>query len=90
VRQHNSLLDGAVFDTRVNAVNDFYNTTDLGTAIQFLERYNVGYVIVGQMERGRYSADGIGKFAYLVGLGELTEVFRAGGEEGLVIYQTTP
>ncbi len=51
VRQHNSLLDGAVVDKRINEVNDFYNTTDVQAAQQFLDKYKVRYVIVGGLER---------------------------------------
>ena len=33
------------------------------SAVRFIEKYNVKYIIVGQMEEGMYSADGIAKFA---------------------------
>lgn len=52
---------------RVNAIGDFYNTDDPNLAQQFLARYSVKYIIVGQMERGMYEAAGIAKFEELEG-----------------------
>lgn len=48
--------------TRVNEIAHFYNTTNIEAARQFLEKYNVKYIIVGQMERGLYGDAGIMKF----------------------------
>lgn len=47
---------------RVNQIGDFYNTASLDEAVRFLEEYHVKYIIVGQMEKGMYSASGIAKF----------------------------
>lgn len=47
---------------RVNGIHEFYNTTDLLKSKQFLEKYNVQFIIVGQMEKGMYSEEGIAKF----------------------------
>ncbi len=48
---------------RVNGIHDFYNKPDLLSAKQFLDKYNVKYIIVGQMEKGMYSEEGISKFS---------------------------
>ncbi len=61
-RQQRPGRSNEVWD-RVNGIGEFYNTTDLATAVRFIEKYNVKYIIVGQMEEGMYSADGIAKFA---------------------------
>ena len=47
---------------RRNAVNDFYTTSDVDKAKQFLDEFNVRYVYVGELERGAYPASGIEKF----------------------------
>jgi len=68
---------------RVIELDNFYNTTDTVTALGFLNRYDVKYVIVGQLEHYYYSADGIAKFA--TGLnGALTPVFQ---NDALTIYE---
>ncbi|MRR32620.1 hypothetical protein EG834_20340, partial [bacterium] len=41
VRQHNSLMDGAVVDRRIADVKAFYDTPDLETTLAFLRRYKV-------------------------------------------------
>ena len=48
---------------RVNGIHDFYNKPDLLSAKEFLDKYNVKYIIVGQMEKGMYSEEGIAKFS---------------------------
>jgi uncharacterized membrane protein len=63
--------------------DSFYNTTDVDTALDFLAKYDVGYVIVGQLERYYYGANGIAKFE--TGLdGALRPVFE---NETLTIYE---
>jgi YYY domain-containing protein len=47
---------------RVADVGDFYNSIDVISARQFLERYNVRYIVVGQLERAAYTPEGIAKF----------------------------
>jgi len=84
VRQHNSLMDGAIVDRRIEEVKTFYETPDLTAALAFLERYQVEYVILGDMEREFYAAEGVEKFALLVQQGNLEEVFSESGVEGSV------
>ncbi|HEX5368311.1 MAG TPA: DUF2298 domain-containing protein [Dehalococcoidia bacterium] len=47
---------------RGNDVDQFYNDPDSAQAEAFLQQYGVHYVIVGQVERLYYAADGIAKF----------------------------
>jgi len=75
MRQQNSLMDGAIIDNRINQVNDFYNTADIQSALQFLDRYQVQYIILSGLERAYYSAEGIGKFQEMVNQGKLQIVF---------------
>jgi len=61
-RQQRTLLpDNWVWD-RVNAIEEFYQTTDLEIATQFLDQYEVSYIILGQLERAKYVGDGLVKF----------------------------
>ena len=82
-RQQRTLLpDNWVWD-RVNAIAEFFNTADSSTASQFLKRYDVSYIIIGQLERAKYSPEGIGKFeAYDGSL--WNEVFR---DRDTIIYE---
>lgn len=40
----------------------FYQTTDINQAQDFLRKYEVRYIIVGQLERAKYTGDGLTKF----------------------------
>ncbi|TFG49569.1 MAG: hypothetical protein E4H33_02010 [Anaerolineales bacterium] len=70
--------------SRVDDVNVFYDTADLGFAKEFLEKYQVSYIIVGQLERAKYLAEGINKFD--LGEGSLWQVVYHDKET--TIYQT--
>jgi YYY domain-containing protein len=60
-RQQRVALDSQVWD-RGNAVDDFYMTEDISQARIFLEKYNVSYIVVGQLERANYLGPGLDKF----------------------------
>ncbi len=47
---------------RVEEVGRFYATTDIADATAFLKKYNVKYIILGQMEMAIYPLDGLAKF----------------------------
>jgi YYY domain-containing protein len=69
---------------RVEDVNRFYTTTDATVARAFLVRYNVRYIIVGQLERAVYANGyGIWKFEWFEGR-LWREVYRHGQT---VIYE---
>jgi YYY domain-containing protein len=84
LRQHNAVLPGSVVEKRIEDLNYFYNTSDENEARDFLERYQPGYVIVGDLERARYSADGLAKFERMVDDGTLRIVFPEDGLPGEV------
>ena len=65
-RQQRGPISMQVWD-RVNGIHDFYNTTDIVTARSFIDKYNVKYIIAGQMEKGMYSEEGIAKFRTMDG-----------------------
>ena len=64
-------------------MDNFYRTTDLKAAEEFLRLYGVEYIIVGQQERGHYSGLGLEKFEQAEGV-LWKEVFRTGNT---VIYE---
>ncbi len=70
-------------------VNDFYNTTDRDAALAFLKKYDVRYIVVGQLEIGKYTPldptipNGLLKFDELNGV-LWKEVYRQGET---VIYE---
>ncbi len=47
---------------RVKAIEAFYNTISIDETIAFLKKYNVSYIVVGQMEEGMYTYEGLYKF----------------------------
>jgi YYY domain-containing protein len=70
--------------SRVDDVNLFFDTEDLDFAKAFLERYQVSYIIVGQLEMARYSPEGIAKFDQ--GLDTLWQVVYQ--DQETTIYKT--
>jgi uncharacterized membrane protein len=71
--------------SRVDDVNLFYETADLDFAEDFVERYQVSYIIVGQLEKAKYSIAGIEKF--ILGEGLLWNTVYQ--DRDTTIYQTT-
>lgn len=67
-RQQRSILRNDVVWNRVGEVNDFYLTQDANVAKYYLEKYEVGYVIVGQLEKAFYPPEGLAKFEQLEGI----------------------
>lgn len=52
--QQRIAADGDIVNVRLFDITDFYLTDDLSEAREFLEEYDVHYVIVGQLERAYY------------------------------------
>ncbi len=53
---------------RVDAIGQFYNTVDLGYTRDFIAKYNVRYIIVGQLEHIYYEESGLQKFSQYDGI----------------------
>lgn len=77
--------------TRVDEVLSFYTTPDIQIALNFLRRYDVKYIVVGQLERNVYpvapgSPDGLAKFAQFNG-----QYWQAVYQDtNTTIYEVTP
>ena len=82
-KQQRAAVDGIVVDWRLQDLRDLYNTVDTAFARRLLDRYNVGYVYVGELERAYYDANGLAKFEQMVG-SELDVVYR---RAGVTIYR---
>jgi uncharacterized membrane protein len=75
-------------------VNNFFNSTLRQPARDFLDKYNVKYVYVGEMERAKYPEKGIKKFNRmeidgLVQVYPTPEQLETGFDTPVVIYQYT-
>ena len=84
-RQQRTGHDSDVW-TRATEISDFYITTNQGSVKTFIDRYDVTYIIVGQVERAYYAENGIAKFDQWAG-NLWTEVYR---DAETVIYQVNP
>ncbi len=63
---------------RILNVNTLYNTTDIETAWRLLRIFDVAYIVVGQLERAYYSADGLAKFQQMAEQGLLDVAYEQG------------
>ncbi len=84
-RQQRTLTPQLV-EERIAEITSFYTTEDPQAARDFLKKYNVKYIIVGQLERLEYPAPGINKFEQYNGQ-FWNSVYRDGDT---VIYQVNP
>jgi uncharacterized membrane protein len=66
-RQQRALMPPTLITDRVTEIGLFYASPDVQSALAFLNKYNVRYIIVGQLERNVYpvsnDVDGLAKFA---------------------------
>jgi hypothetical protein len=75
---------------RVQDVASIYNDLDVDWAVKLLHKYEVEYVIVGQVERYYYLPDGLAKFERMVGT-YLEQVYPGSGPgSGTIVYRVLP
>ena len=48
---------------RIAEITSFYRTSDREDVKLFLEKYNISYIILGQLEKAYYPGSGLKKFA---------------------------
>jgi YYY domain-containing protein len=82
-RQQRGSVPGEIVALRIGEVNEFYLTPDVNRARRFLQKYEVRYIIVGQLERALYPGPGLDKFENQNGV-LWREVYREGST---VIYE---
>jgi uncharacterized membrane protein len=63
---------------RVANINAFYTTPDISVAWDILRHYDVGYLIVSDLEHAYYPRSGLAKFEQMVELGLLEVVYQEG------------
>ncbi len=85
-RQQRGVVNPVWVEQRVAEIQDFYLTTDIQRALDFLRKYQVRYIIVGQLERGYYPGPGLDKFPRYDGI-YWRKVFQSGET---VIYAVLP
>ncbi len=61
-RQQRAFVETSNVTGRVHEVERFYTTEDLDWARDFLERFEVEYIVVGQLEQASYAGPGLEKF----------------------------
>jgi YYY domain-containing protein len=82
-QQQRTLVPSNWISERIDEINSFYATSDVQAALEFLRKYNVKYIIDGQLEHNQYPGPGLNKFPAENGI-LWDEVYRDGDT---VIYQ---
>lgn len=82
-RQQRGYLDYSGIEARLKEIPNFYQSEKIEDAVTFIEKYNVKYIILGQMERAYYPGAGLDKFEEYDGT-HWKEVFRI---NDTVIYE---
>jgi uncharacterized membrane protein len=77
-RQQRSVVPSIAVERRVAHVQELYNTTDLARTSRLLALYGVRYIIVGELERAYYGAEGLAKFDAMAQDGSLEVAHQAG------------
>lgn len=85
-RQQRGYLDYNGIQSRLAEIPYFYETTLVNEAVEFLKKYDVKYIILGQLERAYHSGMGLDKFEQYDGI-YWKEVFRL---NDTVIYEVIP
>ena len=83
-RQQRVVVPPTLITDRVEAINNFYRTTDSKAAQDFLKKYDVSFIIVGGYERAYFSPDSFKKFEQMTDAGLLKVAYK---NEGTTIYQ---
>ena len=61
-RQQRAVLRNNAVQERVDSVNAFYQSLDRDFIVDYLDKYDVAYIIVGQQEEAFYPAEALAKF----------------------------
>ncbi len=85
-QQRGGVVPAEWVEKRVQEIDAFYESINPFETRTFLEKYNVRYIIVGQLERNYYSPEGLAKFEQYNDL-YWKEVYR---DRATVIYEVLP
>ena len=69
---------------RSRDIEEIYSTADVSRAQELLAKYDVKYIVVGELERAHYPASGLDKFERMVGK---ALVFPEFSNQGVNIYR---
>ncbi len=83
-KQQRSIIDGGIIDRRMETVRTIYNTRDPQIALAQMERFDVRYVYIGELEMAFYDHAGLAKFDAMARAGTLALVYQ---NPGVTIYQ---
>ncbi|MGA9398276.1 MAG: DUF2298 domain-containing protein [Anaerolineaceae bacterium] len=61
-RQQRAVQQETVVTQRIADISEFYNTVNRVMAMGFLKKYDVSYIVVGQLEKAYYPGAGLDKF----------------------------
>ncbi len=82
-RQQRALLPGEWVTSRVEDVHNFYNGDRIESTVNFLRKYSVRYIVVGELEQIQYAPEGIAKFEQFDGI-FWRSVYQ---KDGVTIYE---
>jgi YYY domain-containing protein len=83
-RQQRAVLPGSLVRSRIQDVRSLYNTSSVTLAQEILNKYDVSYVYVGELERSYYLPKGIAKFEQMANSGILEVVYQ---DQAVTIYE---
>ncbi len=66
-KQQRAATERPVVEERLHDVALLYNGDDIAQTLDLLRQYRVSYIVVGQLERYYYAAQGLAKFERMVG-----------------------
>lgn len=82
--QQRSALSNSLIHQRMADNAQLFNTPDTEQALDLIERYNVGYVYVGPLEKIYYQENGLQKFEEMATMGALQVAYR---QNDVTIYE---
>ena len=83
-RQQRTVMPGMVMDLRIRDAADLFGDMSLVTTQKIIERYNVKYIYVGELEKAYYPAEALAKFDQMVTDGDLRVAHQ---NPGVTIYE---
>jgi len=83
-RQQRSAMPGEWIDRRLRDVTDLYRDSDVNTALNIIQKYDVRYIYVGELERDYYPGPGLDKFENMRAQGLLSLAYY---NERVQIYE---